>query len=155
VPYMMCLHDFGLVDPGDFNNNRIFGVRNGAAPTSGNQAAGDYYFNMNASVPEVGYYCSATGTPGTYQKVYGRALQATESYDPADVASGSRAAIETITVTGAALGDLVTASFSLDLTGMILNAWVSATDTVSYQMSNPTAGAINLNSGTIKVRVWK
>ena len=157
VPYMMSLHDFGLVDPGNFNNNRIFGLRNGAAPSSGNQAAGEYYFNMDASVPEVGYYCSVTGTPGTYQKVYGRALQASETHDPANLAAGAVDAIQTIAVAGAALGDLVSASFSINLQGVALNAWVSATDVVSYQFVNPAgaAGAIDLGSGTVKVRVWK
>jgi hypothetical protein len=151
-PYYLILRDTAFTDV-DGGGSRVVGMAS-AAPTTGAKAAGEFRWNLNAT-GGVGWRCVTAGTPGTWRTVYGEGIQATESYDPADVASGSRAAIETITVTGAALGDLVSASFSLDLTGMILNAWVSATDTVSYQMSNPTAGSINLGNGTIKVRVWK
>jgi hypothetical protein len=77
----------------------------------------------------------------------------TATYNPPSLASGAVATIQTATVTGAALGDFVKASFSKDLQGVRVYAWVSAADTVSYQFHNPTAGAIDLASGTVRLRV--
>jgi hypothetical protein len=81
--------------------------------------------------------------------------QGTATYDPASIAAGAAGAAQTMTVSGAALGDLVEASFSLDLQGIGINAWVSAANTVSYQFRNPTASPIDLGSGTVKCRVKK
>jgi hypothetical protein len=81
--------------------------------------------------------------------------QNTATYDPASIAAGAVAAAQTMTVSGAVLGDLVEASFSLDLQGVGINAWVSAADTVKYQFRNPTAAPIDLGSGTVKCRVKK
>ena len=62
----------------------------------------------------------------------------------------------TVTVTGAALGDIVTGvSFSLDLQGISVSGPVSAADTVSVLFFNGTAAAIDLASGTLRVRVEK
>ena len=52
--------------------------------------------------------------------------QNTATYDPASLATGAVGTIQTMTVSGAVLGDLVEASFSLDLQGASLRAWVSA-----------------------------
>lgn len=82
-------------------------------------------------------------------------LYGSATYDPPNLAAGAADAIQTMTVTGAALGDFVDASFSLDLEGVVLRAWVSATNTVKYLFFNPTAGALNLASGTVRVRVWQ
>ena len=79
-------------------------------------------------------------------------LSATATWNPASVASGAQATT-TVTVTGAALGDHAIASFSLDLAGAVLNAYVSAANTVTVVLSNMTAGAIDLASGTLSVRV--
>jgi hypothetical protein len=81
--------------------------------------------------------------------------QGTATYDPASISAGAVGAAQTMTVAGAALGDLVEASFSLDLQGIGINAWVSAADTVKYQFRNPTAALIDLGSGTVKCRVKK
>jgi len=78
---------------------------------------------------------------------------ATATVDPANLAAGAVSSTGTITVTGAVPGDFVKASFSLDLQGVILHAWVSDADEVSYQFFNPTAGAVDLASGTVRVRV--
>ena len=73
------------------------------------------------------------------------------TYDPANLVDGA-GATTTVTITGASLGDVALASFSLDLEGIMLTAWVSAADTVSVRVQNETGGAINLASGTL--RVW-
>ena len=75
------------------------------------------------------------------------------TYDPASLADGA-GATTTITVTGAVLGDFVVAvSFSLDLQGITLTAYVSATDTVAVRFQNESGGVIDLASGTIRVLV--
>ena len=82
-------------------------------------------------------------------------LSGTATYNPPSLAAGARDTVQTMTVTGAALGDVVTASFSLSLQGVSLIAYVSAADTVSYFFENRTAGTVDLASGTVKVFVSK
>jgi hypothetical protein len=82
--------------------------------------------------------------------------QNTATYDPPSLAAGAVDTIQTMTISGAVLGDLVEASFSLDLQGIALRAWVSATNAVKYQFSCPAGGAtVNLASGTVKCRLKK
>ncbi len=73
------------------------------------------------------------------------------TYDPASLADGA-GATTTVSVTGAALGDLATASFSLDLQGITLTAWVSAANTVSVRFQNESGGVLDLGSGTLRVQ---
>ena len=72
-------------------------------------------------------------------------------YDPASLADG-HGVTTTFSVAGAALGAFVDVSFSLDLQGVSITAWVSATDTVSVRFQNETGAPVDLSSGTIKVR---
>lgn len=75
------------------------------------------------------------------------------TYDPPSLADGA-GATTTVTVTGAALGDFVTGvSFSLDLQGITVTAWVSAADTVSVRFQNESGGILDLASGTLRVMV--
>lgn len=76
-------------------------------------------------------------------------VSGTATYDPGNLADG-QGVTATVTVTGAALGDYAAASFSLDLQGITLTAWVSAADTVSVRFQNETGAPIDLASGTIK-----
>lgn len=81
-------------------------------------------------------------------------LAISQTWDPASV--GSLAVVTTtVTVPGAALGDFAFASFSLSLAGLLLYAYVSATNTVTISLFNPTSSAIDLSSGTVKVLVLK
>lgn len=84
----------------------------------------------------------------------GMRLDAEATYDPANLADAA-GATTTVTCTGAALGDFAMAAFSLDCQGMTLSAWVSAADTVSVRFQNESGGALDLGSGTLRVRVWK
>jgi hypothetical protein len=70
------------------------------------------------------------------------------TYDPPNIANNAQAQT-TVTVTGAALGNYAIATFSLDLQGMVINASVSAPDTVTVTIRNNTGGAIDLASGTL------
>lgn len=96
---------------------------------------------------EINFYTSASSASG--------ALSASATYNPPSLAAGVRDTEQSITVTGAALGDIAQASFSLDLQGCRLESYVSGTDTVKYQFFNATAGTIDLGSGTVRVQVRK
>ena len=78
----------------------------------------------------------------------------TVTYDPASIASGS-GITTTMSVPGAAVGDLVDVSFSQPLQGLQLWGWVSGPDVVSVRFHNQTSAAVDLASGTLTVRVRK
>jgi hypothetical protein len=81
-------------------------------------------------------------------------LTASTTVDPASLIAGAITGA-TVAFSGARLGDYVEASFTQDLSGIILNAWVSSTDNVKYNFYNPTAGTLDLSSGTLRLRVMK
>jgi len=83
-----------------------------------------------------------------------RIIEASTTYDPPSLAAGE-GVTTAVAVAGAALGDFARASFSVDLQGVTLTAWVSAVDAVSVRFQNATAGAVDLASGTLRVRVEK
>ena len=79
-------------------------------------------------------------------------------YDAPSLAPGVSDTVQTLTLTGAAVGDAVNISGSTDTKGLIMNAWVSAADTISYFLSNPTGnpnGTVDLNSAVWVVTVTK
>lgn len=78
-------------------------------------------------------------------------VSGTAVYDPGNLADG-QGATTTVTVTGAAIGDFVDVSFSQDLQGIALTAWVSTANTVSVRFQNETGAPVDLASGTIKAR---
>ena len=61
----------------------------------------------------------------------------------------------TVTVSGAALGDFVNVSFSLPLSGLLMFAEVTASNTITVTFFNPTTLPIDVSSGTLKVLVLK
>lgn len=77
-----------------------------------------------------------------------------KTWDPGDVAV-STTTTETIAYPGAALGDFVLPSFSLSLQGLSLSAYVSAANVVTVVLTNNTAAAVNLASGTLSALVFK
>ena len=72
------------------------------------------------------------------------------AYDPPSLAAGAMDAVQTMTATGAAVGDDVRIVFNQPLQGLRLETWVSAADTISYRFSNPTAGAVDLGAGQVR-----
>lgn len=77
------------------------------------------------------------------------------TYDAASLVDGA-GATGTVTVTGAALGDMVMGvSFGVDLQGMSLTAYVSAANTVSFRLQNESGGTLDLASTTVRVVVAK
>jgi hypothetical protein len=81
-------------------------------------------------------------------------LTASKTYDPVSLDAG-QSDQTTITVTGAALGDYVKASFSTTLNGVQLYPEVTGTNTVTVTFFNASDSTVNLSSGTLKVRVTK
>lgn len=72
-----------------------------------------------------------------------------KTHDWASIAAGA-AATTTVTVTGAAVGDYAEWSMSIALGGLVpFNAFVSAGNTVTVGLYNPTGAPIDLASGTI------
>lgn len=69
--------------------------------------------------------------------------------DFASVAAGAAGTASTITVSGAKVGHLVVVNAADLEAGMILNAYVSAADTVTLVLNNTTAGAIDEASMTV------
>jgi len=96
----------------------------------------------------------AATDPFTQYILKSTVLNASVTYDPPSLGDGA-GTTTTVTVTGAALGDFALASFSLDLQGMTLTAYVSAVNTVSVRVQNESGGTLDLASGTLRVRVWK
>jgi len=94
---------------------------------------------------------TAAGPAGmALQRIY--PLEGRKTHNPSNLATGA-GETTTVTVTGVALGDSVPfVSFSADLQGVQLTAWVSAADTVSVRFQNGTGGAVDLPSGTILVK---
>ena len=81
----------------------------------------------------------------------GRVLAGSATIDFASVADGNEEAAD-ITVTGAALGDMVMVSHSLDLADLQLSASVTAANTISCVVSS-SGDTVNLGSGTVRVLV--
>ena len=118
-----------------------------------------YEVNPSANMIVLNGYASLDRTAqfanhASIEQWNGGYLTGSATYDPASLADGA-GATTTVTVTGAALGDFAMASFSLDLQGITLTAWVSATNTVSVRFKNETGGVIDLASGTLKAIVLK
>ena len=81
-------------------------------------------------------------------------LSTTATWNPGNLVAGAQTSVAT-TLTGAALGDEVTCSFSLDLQLLQLTSYVSSANTITSILQNGTAGAIDLASGTLRVSVWQ
>lgn len=86
-----------------------------------------------------------------FQDVFEEVYTGSVTFDPANILDGDEIA-QNITVTGAALGDVVLAvSSSIDVTDLVLDAQVTAANTVTAVLANNTGAAVNL--GSTKVRI--
>lgn len=87
------------------------------------------------------------------RRVVGFDFEGSATFDPGSLVDAA-GVTTTVTVTGAALGDFVdSVSFSLDLQGITLTAYVSAANTVAVRFQNESGGTLDLASGTLRVRV--
>jgi len=78
-----------------------------------------------------------------------------ETFDPPSIASGAGAVSSDITVTGAALGDIVLVTAPYDLQGIMAFGYVSAANKVKISLFNPTSSTVNLASGKWKIKVLR
>jgi hypothetical protein len=83
-----------------------------------------------------------------------RELIAEQGWDPPSIAGGGSAQTS-VTVSGARPGDFVQAAFSLSTSGFVFLAQIGAQDTVTVTAWNRSGGALDLGSGTVRVRVLK
>lgn len=96
-----------------------------------------------------------TGTQIGIHSVAVGQVSFSETWDPASIAAAGYES-EDVTVPGASVGDFVMATLSTMVTNdMMISGHVSAADTVKVILFNPTAGAINLDEGTLSVLVFK
>lgn len=82
----------------------------------------------------------------------------TASYNPPSLAAGACDAEQTITITGAELGDSVVAAANIDMLGLEIKSRVSAANTVKYFACNPSGnpnGTQDLGSTTVQFVVTK
>jgi hypothetical protein len=93
---------------------------------------------------------TAAGSPGAPITAH---LSNTITWDPPNLTSGTQTTT-TVTVTGAALGDIAMVSYSLSQQNLVLSAFVSAADTVTVVLRNDTGGDVHLASGTLRASVW-
>lgn len=77
-------------------------------------------------------------------------LAGSGNYDPPSLTNGT-SATQTFSLLGAALGDIITTSFSNDLQGVTTSSWVSSYGIVSIRFTNNTGGTIDLASGTVNM----
>lgn len=102
---------------------------------------------------EIGAVSESAGTIDI--KVYDEAapLEGSATFDAGNLADGAGESTD-VTVTGAALGDWVEVSFSLDVQDLILEGEVSAANTVTVRLQNESGGAVDLAEGTLRVLVF-
>ncbi|MGB4101334.1 MAG: DUF2793 domain-containing protein [Alphaproteobacteria bacterium] len=82
-------------------------------------------------------------------------LEASTTWDPANLAAGAGVSAPAVTVTGAAFGDFVQVAAPYDLQGITCTGYVSAANNVVIRLHNSTGAAIDLASGSWKLRVVK
>jgi hypothetical protein len=99
-------------------------------------------------------YVKQSGTGNTGWGAVPTFLIGSATIDPGNLADGA-GETDTITVTGAALGDFVQIAAPYDLLGITVTGWVSGADTVSLRIQNESGGALDLASGTWRARVAK
>ena len=84
-----------------------------------------------------------------FQDVYQSVIPFSAVVDPASAIAGAEVS-GTITVTGAAVGDVVEMAPGVDLQTLLLSYSVISANTVEWVLNNETAGTVDLASSTWK-----
>jgi len=79
---------------------------------------------------------------------------ASVTWDPASLIDAA-GETKSITVAGAALGDIVLVAPPYDMQDFVFSGYVQAADTVEIRIQNESAATVNLGSGTWKVIVLR
>lgn len=109
---------------------------------------------VTATAAQLNILSAVTATAAQLNALTGT-VTATTTFDPASLAAGAGTTSSAVTVTGAALGDYVLVSAPYDLAGIMATAYVTAANTVKITLHNTTGAAVDLASGTWKIRVLK
>jgi hypothetical protein len=87
---------------------------------------------------------------GTFTYDPPRQMTGTASWTPGAIGANA-GATTTVTVTGAALGDVVEMGYNQNLNaGLVLSGWVSSANTVTAQLRNVTGGSLTPTAGTVR-----
>lgn len=123
-----------------------------AAPTTGAHSTGDVVYNSAPALNAPHYwYCSASGTPGTWIAFPAAASFSVNSGSALGVGATSFVAGASVTVPGAVLGQAVVGALSAAVTGpngLIIIGLVTAANTVAYNFYNPTNSTITIPAAT-------
>lgn len=121
-----------------------------------------YYSGWKIKAPEAGWTAFARNDSrmmvfngSTWALLTTPKLDATTTFNPGAITTGSGVTSTAVTVTGAALGDFVMVSAPYDMQGVDATAYVSAANTVKIRLSNLTGATVTLASGSWRVRVVK
>ncbi len=85
-----------------------------------------------------------------FQDVFDNVSTGSVTADIASIADGNEVN-QSVTCTGAALGDMVLVSCSIDTADLTLTGTVTSANTVEVIVANNTGGAVDLGSATYKV----
>ena len=133
---------------------KVFPVLTSTSQLSNNVFSfkGQPILNPNFSGVGVQYWIkSATGNASFDRVVYN--IFGTLAYAGETIAAGARGVEQTITVTGAVLGDAVQVTLDKNLSGCVIEWYVSAANTVKARIYNPTAASVTLAAGTLKAKL--
>ena len=81
-------------------------------------------------------------------------LTGSAAIDPGTIADGAGVTGAGITVTGAAMGDVVLIGAPYDVEDVTMTAWVQAANTVEIRWQNESTASWNPGSGTWTVQTW-
>ncbi len=121
-----------------------------------------YYSGWKIKTPVAGWTAWARNdsrllyyTGSTWSLLATPCLDATTTWNPGAITTGTGSTSSAITLTGAALGDFALVTAPYDLQGIDATAYVSAANTVKIRLNNLSGGTVTLASGTWRVRVMK
>ncbi|HRM32218.1 MAG TPA: hypothetical protein PLH48_17370 [Acinetobacter johnsonii] len=166
---------FTLVPP-NIDLNRLFGVDSFTLVLIGSGTAGTPTGSFTFNIP-TGWTVNGSTTPVVFSDFSGGPVifsmyclmaskdikiacssevtkKNTSNVSAQSVAANSKYT-QNVTIAGVSLGDDVSVAYTKNLNGLMLNAYVSATDTVTCEFINPTAAPIALEAGSLKLKITK
>lgn len=166
---------FTLVPP-NIDLNRLFGVDSFTLVLIGSGTAGTPTGSFTFNIP-TGWTVNGSTTPVVFSDFSGGPVifsmyclmaskdikiacssevtkKNTSNVSAQSVAANSKYT-QNVTIAGVSLGDDVSVAYTKNLNGLMLNAYVSATDTVTCEFINPIAAPIALEVGSLKLKITK
>lgn len=89
-----------------------------------------------------------------FQDLFDVVASVTATVDPASLADGAGASTD-VTVTGAAIGDFVLVAPGVDVVDLLVDARVTAANTVTIRVQNESGTGANLASSTWNIMVLR